>query len=70
MMPMNGMGEMMPSSESNIIQALNYSSMGLSEVDETALKNAVDSPQGLTLVTGPTGSGKETIAYNIHKKCI
>jgi len=31
MMPMNGMNNMMPTSESNIIQALNYSSMGLSQ---------------------------------------
>ena len=31
MMPMNGMNDMMPTSESNIIQALNYSSMGLSQ---------------------------------------
>jgi hypothetical protein len=31
MMPMNGMGDMMPSSSSNIIQVLEYSSMGLTE---------------------------------------
>ena len=31
MMPMNGMNDMMPTAESNIIQALNYSSMGLSQ---------------------------------------
>ena len=31
MMPMNGMGNMMPESESTLIQSLHYSSMGLSE---------------------------------------
>ena len=30
MMPMNGMGNMMPTAESNIIQGLNYNAMGLS----------------------------------------
>ena len=31
MMPMNGMGDMMPSGESNIVQGLSYSPVGLSE---------------------------------------
>ena len=44
---------------------LTIDKMGLSEEDETALKNAVDSPQGLTLVTGPTGSGKSTTLYAV-----
>ncbi len=49
MMPMNGMGEMMPSSESNIIQALNYSSMGLSEVEAGEYEIASPAPHGLTI---------------------
>ena len=42
MMPMNGMGDMMPEAESNIIQALSYSAMGLEEIE--GLEYEVDSP--------------------------
>ncbi len=44
---------------------LSIERMGLQETDESALKDAVDSPQGLTLVTGPTGSGKSTTLYAV-----
>ena len=44
---------------------LSLEKMGLSEADEKALKIAVDSPQGLVLVTGPTGSGKSTTLYSV-----
>ena len=44
---------------------LTIEKMGLPENDEKALIDAVDSPQGLTLVTGPTGSGKSTTLYAV-----
>ena len=43
---------------------LTLEKMGLSEADEKSFKNAIDSPQGLVLVTGPTGSGKSTTLYS------
>ena len=47
MMPMNGMGNMMPSSESTIIQSLNYSSMGLSEGEQYEIGSPA--PHGLAI---------------------
>ncbi len=49
MMPMNGMGNMMPNGESNIIQALNYSYMGLalSEISEYEINSPA--PHGLAI---------------------
>ena len=44
---------------------LTLEKMGLTEADEATLKIAVDSPQGLVLVTGPTGSGKSTTLYSV-----
>ena len=49
MMPMNGMGNMMPSSESNIIQAISYSSMGLSEIENGEYEIGSPAPHGLTI---------------------
>jgi len=49
MMPMNGMGNMMPSGESNMIQALNYSPMGLSEVDGGEYAISSPAPHGITI---------------------
>jgi len=43
--------------------ALTLESLGFQEKDEAAFKNAVDAPQGMVLVTGPTGSGKSTTLY-------
>ena len=34
------------------------------------LVKAITAPQGMVLVTGPTGSGKTTTLYSILKKCL
>ena len=39
--------------------------LGLGETDLAALKRMVERPEGLILVTGPTGSGKTTTLYSI-----
>ncbi len=39
--------------------------LGLGEADLAALKRMVERPDGLILVTGPTGSGKTTTLYSI-----
>ncbi len=49
MMPMNGMNEMMPTSDSNIIQALNYSSMGLSQALNQEYIIDSPAPHGLAI---------------------
>ena len=49
MMPMNGMGDMMPEAESNIIQALSYSSMGLEEIDVQEYEVGSPAPHGLAI---------------------
>jgi DNA-binding beta-propeller fold protein YncE len=49
MMPMNGMGNMMPSGESNIIQALYYSPLGLSEVEGGEYEINSPAPHGITI---------------------
>lgn len=45
--------------------SLSMDSLGLEEHTYRQLKDAVDSPHGLILVTGPTGSGKTTTLYSI-----
>jgi len=52
MMPMNGMGNMMPSSESTIIQSLHYSSMGLIEGNEYLINSPA--PHGLAINSNGT----------------
>ena len=49
MMAMNGMGNMMPSSESSVIHALNYSNMGLSEATISEYQINSPTPHGLTI---------------------
>jgi len=43
--------------------SLTLDTLGFLEEDEQTFKKAVDSPQGMVLVTGPTGSGKSTTLY-------
>ena len=40
-----------------------FTSLGFAADDEAALAAALDRPQGIVLVTGPTGSGKTTTLY-------
>ena len=49
MMPMNGMGDMMPSSDSNVIQVLEYSSMGLTESIVSEYEIDSPAPHGLAI---------------------
>ena len=49
MMPMNGMGDMMPEGESNIIQALNYTAMGLEEIEGQVYEVNSPAPHGLAI---------------------
>ncbi len=42
--------------------------MGLSEDDEATLKSLIERPQGMVLVTGPTGSGKTTTLYSALRR--
>ncbi|GAB3280270.1 GspE/PulE family protein [Parahaliea aestuarii] len=43
--------------------AINLNSMGLSDWQRITLETALNKPQGLVLITGPTGSGKSTTLY-------
>ncbi|MGL4230021.1 MAG: GspE/PulE family protein [Casimicrobium sp.] len=43
--------------------ALDFTALGMPSETQTALRNAVRMPNGLVLVTGPTGSGKTTTLY-------
>jgi len=47
---------------SNAVQ-LNIDKIGITEEILTPLKKALDEPNGMVLVTGPTGSGKSTTLY-------
>ena len=49
MMPMNGMGDMMPNGESNIIQALHYSHLGLSLAGISEYEINSPAPHGLAI---------------------
>lgn len=48
--------------------SLTLDTLGFLDEDEKAFKNAVDAPQGMVLVTGPTGSGKSTTLYAALKR--
>ncbi len=46
----------------------NFADLGFSEDDQARWKAMVDSPNGIILVTGPTGSGKTTTLYSTLKQ--
>ncbi|MFZ4536136.1 GspE/PulE family protein [Propionivibrio sp.] len=45
----------------------NFTDLGFSEEDQTRWKSMSESPNGIILVTGPTGSGKTTTLYSTLK---
>ena len=46
----------------------NFTDLGFSEEDQSRRKSMSDSPHGIILVTGPTGSGKTTTLYSTLKQ--
>jgi general secretion pathway protein E len=46
----------------------NFSDLGFSDDDQTRWKSMSESPNGIILVTGPTGSGKTTTLYSTLKQ--
>jgi type IV pilus assembly protein PilB len=48
--------------------ALNLDSLGFEDKALSDFKNAIESPYGMILVTGPTGSGKTTTLYSAVKE--
>ena len=64
-----------PNGESLVMRVLNpktialtLENLGLSEYDMQTIKEVLQLPDGLLLVTGPTGSGKTTTLYSCLKK--
>ncbi len=45
------------------VSAPDITSLGLAPIQEAVLQSAIQQPQGMILVTGPTGSGKTTTLY-------
>ncbi len=45
------------------VSAPDITTLGLAPIQETILQSAIQQPQGMILVTGPTGSGKTTTLY-------
>jgi len=43
--------------------SLTIDTLGFEKNDKVKIKKAIDAPQGMVLVTGPTGSGKSTTLY-------
>ena len=43
--------------------AISIQALGFNKLQEDAFVKAIDAPQGMVLVTGPTGSGKSTTLY-------
>ena len=48
--------------------ALNFDALGFDPDLQALLKQAIDRPHGIVLVTGPTGSGKTTTLYALLKE--
>lgn len=48
-------------------QAHDISKLGFNEREQTIIKDCAQSPHGMILVTGPTGSGKTTTLYSVLK---
>ena len=44
-------------------QRFDFAQMGLSEIHEASVRNLLALPNGIVLITGPTGSGKSTTLY-------
>lgn len=49
------------------VAKLSLEQLGMTEDDLANVKKAICSPQGMILVTGPTGSGKSTTLYSVIK---
>ena len=48
-------------------RTLTLDDLGLSKIDAEKVMQAIKSPVGMVLVTGPTGSGKTTTLYGVLK---
>ncbi len=46
------------------VTSLNLNSVGMNEATLTKFRDAIEKPNGIVLVTGPTGSGKTTTLYS------
>ena len=46
------------------VVSLDLDNLGMAEAEKTAITRLVDKPNGIMLVTGPTGSGKTTTLYS------
>jgi len=49
------------------LRELNLTNLGMSDAEIKKVKTAMDSPYGMILSTGPTGSGKTTTLYSVLK---
>jgi len=67
MLTINGEKVVMRIFDKDTVQ-IGLEDMGLSEGDEAIIKSLIERPQGMILVTGPTGSGKTTTLYSSLRK--
>jgi general secretion pathway protein E len=49
-------------------QKFDFAKLGLDQVTETKLRKLIGMPNGIILVTGPTGSGKSTTLYTLLRE--
>jgi type IV pilus assembly protein PilB len=49
-------------------QIMSIGSLGMAPAVETQLREAIDRPHGVVIVTGPTGSGKSTTLYAVLRE--